>query len=104
MEMGPSMLIPIPMESAYDVVLKHAIFKIAPVLSDDSLHGQVVPNQAQGRTTPNLKGRQLKPKHGCATGLDAAFATRPAGTVSLGRLITCYAVADQGEACYAQCQ
>ena len=44
---------------------------------------------------------------GCATGLDggsAAFTTRPAGTMSLGRLITSYAVADQNKTCATQTQ
>ena len=33
------------MESAYGVAQKHTVFKIAPVLADNSLPGQAVPSQ-----------------------------------------------------------
>ena len=54
-----SILIQEPMASAYDVVLRHIVFKIVPVLADNSFHGLAVLNQVPEETIPSLKGRQL---------------------------------------------
>ena len=56
METNASMFTPYQCQTAYDVpsdvVLRHIVFKIAPILADNSLHGQAVPNLRQGAGTP----------------------------------------------------
>ena len=58
METTASIHIHEPVASVCAVALNHTIFKLAPVLADNSLLRPVVPNQDLRRSTPSLKGRQ----------------------------------------------
>ena len=46
------------MVSVFDVAQSRTIFRLAPVLADNSLHAPVVPSHHLRRNTPSLKGRR----------------------------------------------